>query len=935
MNSRTKKGIFQEVKDQIKIEDVAAKFESKLTQHTHGKLVGTCPTGHKSNSGTSFTIDTELQLCHCFNCGLGGDVFLIVEKVENKTRWESLLWLIKEFNLKIDLPRFAVKPQTPEEIAKENSIKIKTKLYKELIKWGKELLHDKNSNDQEALVCYDYLTRDRGYDPEKLLDTDFSYIPNTKLAKDYLLGEFPEYKDEIHDLKIAGGRFGDKMKINLPYKLADGTITGLVKRHQSPKGINNGLNNDGKIQWKRWDATKGLKKNDLYGIQGIKKLKPTSVIIVEGYPDSEYMQALGLPVLAIGSALPNASMLDCLANMKNLKAVTISLDNDETGLENTKEALDILSKRSNLIVNVLPAESLGNEKDLDEFLRKHGKEETKKLLATNSNLGIFWFIDHEKEKNYGTFPNGKISEVIELIALSTKSIRGLVLSNIKDYLGITPSYLTKEITAIEEKRWVNLYQLDSFANPLKHWPKIPFVHSSGYGVYDRAKEVPDPAQLGEQDLRDLKSFDRLLLSNQGKKHVEDLVRGKIDIPPILPTLEPTYDPIDMYEIDHKRSLINTFVPTKWMHYEKTNEIIGTSEFSTIYGFIEHLVGTTNQMQPHKIINWLSTIFNTKRKVRTSLILVGAQGAGKNIFVDYIIKYLFGIPNVSIVGDTELNNPWTDYLSRKMFIVYNELSALKEKQKSAQVKLKGLISDPTFSKNEKYISTQPEVAWFNLIFISNYMAPVAIDHDDRRFIVIKVPDVKLENSDFFKIRGWSKKTFFKFREAIEEEFPRFVQYIKNLEYDKEDANEPVSNDAKFNMIKDNNTIFVRFAKLLCDRDYEEIKFLQMDGLSCTEKDPYPWEEAHMAEGIIECNQALNIVNQMTSNFSQRVNMGSLTNRMMEQGIEKTRIRRDCSWKIGVKDNRTHFFITPSSPEHSRFDKASVNKKDTEQSDKKEK
>ena len=68
------------------------------------------------------------------------------------------------------------------------------------------------------------------------------------------------------------------------------------------------------------------------------------------------------------------------------------------------------------------------------------------------------------------------------------------------------------------------------------------------------------------------------------------------------------------------------------------------------------------MRPHKIINWLSTIFNTKRKVKTSLIFVGAQGAGKNIFVDYIIKYLFGIPNVTVVGDTELNNQYNDYLS---------------------------------------------------------------------------------------------------------------------------------------------------------------------------------------------------------------------------------------------------------------------------------
>lgn len=113
-----------------------------------------------------------------------------------------------------------------------------------------------------------YLTKYGEYDPKKLLKTDFFYIPNIKLAKDYLLAETPEYKDIILDLQIASGGFVDVMLINLQYKLDNETITGLFKRHQSPKGINNGQNNDGKIQWARWDAIKELKKNDLYGIQG-------------------------------------------------------------------------------------------------------------------------------------------------------------------------------------------------------------------------------------------------------------------------------------------------------------------------------------------------------------------------------------------------------------------------------------------------------------------------------------------------------------------------------------------------------------------------------------------------------------------------------------------------------------------------------------------
>ncbi len=83
MNSITNIGNkYQEIKHRLNIIDVATKLGSKLTHQGSNTYQGTCPTGHASQSGTSFHIDTNQQLFHCFNCAIGGDVISLVEKVK-------------------------------------------------------------------------------------------------------------------------------------------------------------------------------------------------------------------------------------------------------------------------------------------------------------------------------------------------------------------------------------------------------------------------------------------------------------------------------------------------------------------------------------------------------------------------------------------------------------------------------------------------------------------------------------------------------------------------------------------------------------------------------------------------------------------------------------------------------------------------------------
>ena len=184
MNLITKRGdIYKEVKDNLKIEDVVTRLGSKLSQKSRYALVGTCPTGHPSNSGTSFTVDNSKQLYYCFNCCHGGDVFTIVQKTLNQSKWEALKWLVDEFKLKVDVSKLRHNTkQTQEEIDQKNKLISNSMLYEEIVERGKELLFQDEGKD-----ALDYLVNNRKYDLETIKKTEWFYLPEEYEVKKTLI----------------------------------------------------------------------------------------------------------------------------------------------------------------------------------------------------------------------------------------------------------------------------------------------------------------------------------------------------------------------------------------------------------------------------------------------------------------------------------------------------------------------------------------------------------------------------------------------------------------------------------------------------------------------------------------------------------------------------------------------------------------------------
>ena len=384
----TKKGnTFHEVKNSLSITDVVTRLGAQLNSQSKNTLVGTCPVGHPSSSKKSFHVDNHKQLCHCFNCGMGGDVFSVVEAVKKISKWEALKWLVEEFDLKIDTSQHQHIPRvTPEEISERDELRSRSFLLEEIVERGKQLLFQDEGKD-----ALEYLVNERKYDSEIIKKTEWFYLPEEQDVKMELIEKDEERKAVVGKLKLQG-HFGDNFRLAFPYRNAEGLITGFLKRSTKPSGSTI-TTYDNKVHDNvRWDSTPGLVKDDLFGLDKIDNDVDT-IIVVEGYPDALYLQALGMSnIAAVGQGKLGKKHLEELRKRK-IKNVIIAFDNDDVGPKNTVEAVELIFKNSSITPYVIDPKSYGNGiKDPDEYLIKHGYEMLKNLFDTKAEDGAVWVV---------------------------------------------------------------------------------------------------------------------------------------------------------------------------------------------------------------------------------------------------------------------------------------------------------------------------------------------------------------------------------------------------------------------------------------------------------------------------------------------------------------------------------------------------------------
>lgn len=141
-----------------------------------------------------------------------------------------------------------------------------------------------------------------------------------------------------------------------------------------------------------------------------------------------------------------------------------------------------------------------------------------------------------------------------------------------------------------------------------------------------------------------------------------------------------------------------------------------------------------------VLRWIAyPIQNPGAKMKTTLVIHGPQGTGKNLFFEALMS-IYGHYG-RVIDQSAIEDRFNDWASRKLFLIADEVVARSDLY-HVKNKLKAFITGEWIRINPKNLAAYDERNHVNVVFLSNEAMPVVLEEDDRRHAVIWTPK-KLE------------------------------------------------------------------------------------------------------------------------------------------------------------------------------------------------
>ena len=139
---------------------------------------------------------------------------------------------------------------------------------------------------------------------------------------------------------------------------------------------------------------------------------------------------------------------------------------------------------------------------------------------------------------------------------------------------------------------------------------------------------------------------------------------------------------------------------------------------------------------HFMLCWMALpLQRPGAKLQTALLVFGEkQGTGKSLLFDSILRPIYGEYGTT-VGQHQLESGFTDWRSRKLFTLFEEVLSRDDKF-SHNGTLKYMITGKRMQVNPKNLPLREENNHMNCVFLSNEPQPIPIELEDRRFLVIQ-------------------------------------------------------------------------------------------------------------------------------------------------------------------------------------------------------
>lgn len=385
--------LLDEIKSKNDIIDIVSQYV--VLKRTGRNYMGLCPF-HKEKSG-SFCVSPDKQIFHCFGCGVGGNVFHFIGKIENLNFKESVEFLANRAG--IELPK-------SDNAEDDKLARLKSRVY-ELNKHTAEFYHQ-NLYKPTAKPAQEYVKK--------------RHLDN-KTLKTFMIGYSGRFNELYTELKSQGfteeeilasglvnknpdGKFIDRYRNRLMFPIFDArdrviAFGGRVLDDSKPKYINSP------------EDIVYSKGRHLYAYNVAKKNNPKTIIMVEGYMDAVSLHQRGISnaVASLGTALTEAQgrLL-----RRSCEKVIIGYDADGAGQAATLRGLEILQNLG-CDIRILQIEGA---KDPDEFVVKYGPERFQKYVESAISLVEFKVKMLKKDLNLDNV-NDKIkflNEVAKILA---------------------------------------------------------------------------------------------------------------------------------------------------------------------------------------------------------------------------------------------------------------------------------------------------------------------------------------------------------------------------------------------------------------------------------------------------------------------------------------------------------------------------------------
>lgn len=341
--------LLDEIKSKNDIVDIVSQYV--VLKRTGRNYMGLCPF-HKEKSG-SFCVSPDKQIFHCFGCGVGGNVFHFISKIENLNFKESVEMLANRAG--VELP-------VSGNFEDDKLAKLKSRVY-EVNKCAAEFYHE-NLYKPTAKPGQEYVKK-RHLDNKTLKAFKIGYSGRfnelyTKLKSKGFTEE--EILASCLVNKNPDGKFIDRFRNRLMFPIFDTherviAFGGRVLDDSKPKYINSP------------EDIVYSKGRHLFAFNIARKYNSKTIIMVEGYMDAVSLHQRGIhnAVASLGTALTEAQgrLL-----RRSCEKVIIGYDADGAGQAATLRGLEILQNLG-CDIRILQIEGA---KDPDEFVVKYGPE---------------------------------------------------------------------------------------------------------------------------------------------------------------------------------------------------------------------------------------------------------------------------------------------------------------------------------------------------------------------------------------------------------------------------------------------------------------------------------------------------------------------------------------------------------------------------------